>query len=407
MVPADQRLEARDLAAFDLDQRLVMQLELFGEQRLAQIEFELAPLLHLRVHFRLEEMEGAAAVGLGAIERHVGIAQQLIGLVAVGRRHGDADRGADDDLMAVHVERLEQRVDDARGELAGIGRIGLAVHDGELVAAEPRHGLGAGHHALQPLAYRAQQRIADRMTERIVDALEAVEVEEHHRQFVAAAQRLHHLVLEHHPVRQVGQRVVPRHVNDLGLGAPALGDVFIGRDPAAVGGRAVQAGNHPAVVEFIKMRRLVAVADQPDALRPQLIGGFVGMIPHRDADLDHFLVGHARPDPIGRQAQDFEIAPVVDLEPVLGIVEAQPLRHVFQRGVEQQIGFAQRPFLLLQPADVAAQHDEAFVARRAAADAQPAAVGHQGFAGRLQVLVAPDQQMRGIGGALHRGLRVP
>ena len=68
-----------------------MQLELIGEQRLAQIELELAPILHLRVHFRLEEVIAAAAVRLGAIERHVGIAQELIGLVAVGRRHGDAD----------------------------------------------------------------------------------------------------------------------------------------------------------------------------------------------------------------------------------------------------------------------------------------------------------------------------
>ena len=65
-------------------------------------------------------------------------------------------------------------------------------------------------------------------------------------------------------------------------------------------------------------------------------------------------------DPIGRQREDFQEAPVEDLEPVLRVVEAQALRHVFERGVEQQIGFAQRPFLLLQAADVAAQHDEAF-----------------------------------------------
>ena len=109
MVPAQQRLEAGDLAARDVDERLVVQLELVGEQRLAQIELEPAALLHLRVHFRLEEVVGAAALGLGAVERHVGVAQQLVGLVAVGRRHGDADAGADDDLVAEHVERLEQR----------------------------------------------------------------------------------------------------------------------------------------------------------------------------------------------------------------------------------------------------------------------------------------------------------
>ena len=93
MVPAHQRLEARRPRRSSTSiERLVVKLEFVGEQRLAQIELELAALLHLRVHFRLEEMIAAAAVGFGAIERHVGVAQQLIGLVAVGRRHGDADR---------------------------------------------------------------------------------------------------------------------------------------------------------------------------------------------------------------------------------------------------------------------------------------------------------------------------
>ena len=92
MVPAHQRLEARRPRRSQISiERLVVQLEFVGEQRLAQIELELAALLHLRVHFRLEEVIGAAPVGLGAVERHVGVAQQLIRLVTVGRRHGDAD----------------------------------------------------------------------------------------------------------------------------------------------------------------------------------------------------------------------------------------------------------------------------------------------------------------------------
>ena len=179
MVPADQRLEAADLAARDLDDRLVIQLEFVGDERLAQVELQAPALLHLRVHFRLEEVVGAAAFRLGAIERHVGVAQELVGLVAVGRRHGDADAGADDHLMAVDFERLGERLDEFGGKLAGVGRPGAALHDGEFVAAKAGHRIDAAHHALQPLGHRAEQRIADRMAERIVDALEAVEVEEH------------------------------------------------------------------------------------------------------------------------------------------------------------------------------------------------------------------------------------
>ena len=221
--------------------RLIVQLEFVGDERLAQVELEPPALLHLRVHFRLEEVIGAAAFRLGAIERHVGVAQQLVGLVAVGRRHGDADAGADDHLVAVDFERLGEGLDQVGGKLAGIGRPGAALHDGEFVAAEAGHRVDAAHHALQALGHRAEQRIADRMAERIVDALEAVEIEEHDRELFAAAERLLHLVAEQHAVRQIGERVVARHVHDLGLGLPALGDVFIGHDHAAVGGRAGEA----------------------------------------------------------------------------------------------------------------------------------------------------------------------
>ena len=80
-----------------------MQLELAGLHGTAQVGLERAALLHLQVHAVLEEAEGAAAVGLGAIEREVGVAQELLGAGAVGRADGDAHAGADHDLMAVDL----------------------------------------------------------------------------------------------------------------------------------------------------------------------------------------------------------------------------------------------------------------------------------------------------------------
>ena len=61
----------------EIDDRLVVELELAGGERLAQVVLHRAPRLHLRVHLRLEEAVGAAPVALGAIERQVGIADQL------------------------------------------------------------------------------------------------------------------------------------------------------------------------------------------------------------------------------------------------------------------------------------------------------------------------------------------
>ena len=56
-----------------------------------------------------------------------------------------------------------------------------------------------------------------------------------------------HLVLqplaEQDAVRQAAERVVVRHVGDLSLGEPALGDVLVGGDPAAAGHRPVRDGD--------------------------------------------------------------------------------------------------------------------------------------------------------------------
>ena len=101
-----------------------------------------------------------------------------------------------------------------------------------------------------------QQRVADRMAERVVDGLEAVEIEEQHGELLAAAASACSMLLaEQHAVGQIGERVVARHVHDLRLGPAPLGDVLEGRDPAAVRGRAVRhAGDDAAVAELVIVR---------------------------------------------------------------------------------------------------------------------------------------------------------
>ncbi len=53
--------------------RLIVEIELVLAQRLAEIVLQLAALLQRRIHGRLEEAEGVAAVLLGAVEREVGV----------------------------------------------------------------------------------------------------------------------------------------------------------------------------------------------------------------------------------------------------------------------------------------------------------------------------------------------
>ena len=64
VMPAQQRLEAADLVAREVDERLVVELELAVGQRLAQIDLQLAARLHVGIHVRLEEAVDAAPSAL-------------------------------------------------------------------------------------------------------------------------------------------------------------------------------------------------------------------------------------------------------------------------------------------------------------------------------------------------------
>ena len=77
MVPAHQGFERDDLVAGDVADRLIVDFEFVALQRRPQVEFQQAPGLRAGIHPGFEEAIGAAAVGLGAIEREIGILQEF------------------------------------------------------------------------------------------------------------------------------------------------------------------------------------------------------------------------------------------------------------------------------------------------------------------------------------------
>ncbi len=82
----------------------------------------------------------------------------------------------------------------------------------ELVPAQPRHRVAASDRLGQPLGHRLQDLIALLQAEGVVDDLEPVEPDEHHREHLTRAPatlyRLRQSVMEENPVGQAGQRVV-------------------------------------------------------------------------------------------------------------------------------------------------------------------------------------------------------
>src|ERR1700728_3881439 len=92
------------------------------------------------------------------------------------------------------------------------------------------------------------------MSERIVDALELIEVETKHGARLAARdamQRGLETLAKEHAIRQVGERIMQRHVGDLRLGAALAGDVGEGVHEAAAGHRLVRYRDRPSVGELL------------------------------------------------------------------------------------------------------------------------------------------------------------
>jgi hypothetical protein len=119
------------------------------------------------------------------------------------------------------------------------------LHDDhlELVAADARDGVVVAQRRAQPARDLLQQLVADVVAQRIVDELEAVEVDEQHRHLLVEPlrlrQRLAQPIHQHRAVGQAGERVVVRQVLDARLLRLALGDVLDHAGAPHVAARAV------------------------------------------------------------------------------------------------------------------------------------------------------------------------
>ncbi|ODS03010.1 hypothetical protein AUC71_12115 [Methyloceanibacter marginalis] len=229
MPPADQGLVAGQLAVLQTELRLIVEIELVLAQGAAEIALQTAAFLERRIHGRLEEAEGVAAVFLGAIKREIGVLQQCVVRLGVEGAQGNADAGRGCDLMAVHLVTGAQRIAEAAGKPHGIlGRLDLLSDDGELVTAKPADEIDLSNIFLQARGDLLQQRIAGGMAERVVHLLEAVEVETEHRDDVAVAlgarDRTVKMLPELHPIGQAGERIVQGQEVDPVLGVPAFTD---------------------------------------------------------------------------------------------------------------------------------------------------------------------------------------
>src|SRR5882724_8434480 len=115
MTPAQQRLEAGQLVGLEVDDGLIRDLELMSRQRRTQVELERSARLQPHIHLRLEIAVAVAAVGLGTVQRNIGVLEKTVGVLAVAR-NGYSNARADDDVVAADIVRLVDGFDHAPRE---------------------------------------------------------------------------------------------------------------------------------------------------------------------------------------------------------------------------------------------------------------------------------------------------
>ncbi len=231
---AQEQLEARNAVGADRHDRLSVQHEaLFGDRTPQRRQ----PVLARHDAFatpRLapEHRQAVLALGLGIVHRDVGLDEQVLGgQVVTGGVRRDTDRcrhvrvtlAVDDGTGAADV--AEQLLGhESRGALVGQGQ-----SDGELVAAHAAHDVGLAQAAPQRAGQPGDEVVSGGVSQRVVDELEAVQVEREHRTAGAAApgvgEQLTQLFVKAPPVDQPGQGVVVGEILKLRLEPLALGDV--------------------------------------------------------------------------------------------------------------------------------------------------------------------------------------
>ena len=213
MLPPDQGLHRGGPTAHQVDARLVDEIERPGLQRAAQVGLELEALGYALALLFREEPEAAPTPRLALVEGRICRPQQGLRVLAVVWVGGDADGSGDLQLMAADGEGRTERLHQARGDVSDL-RPGLDLrqqHD-ELVAAVPRHHVLRTQRPNHALGHAPQYLVTRLVAERVVDQLEAVQVEEQDGQHgPAPLGLLEHRVqvtLEHRPRRQAREVVV-------------------------------------------------------------------------------------------------------------------------------------------------------------------------------------------------------
>lgn len=177
-MPAQQCFETGNAVVLQVDQWLVVYFQFAVAERLAQVKSQRSSLLHPGVHLLLEVLIVAAPFILCPVKCHVGSLEQHVRIISIFGRRRDTDAGADDHLVAVNLEWGADLGHDTLRKQAVFTKSRMALYDCEFVAAEPSHGIMRANRVPETLGDGLQKLVANRVTKRVIDILEVVEIQE-------------------------------------------------------------------------------------------------------------------------------------------------------------------------------------------------------------------------------------
>ena len=236
--------------------RLVVDLDLVALDGAAELLFQHHQFGAVVAHRAAEDLDAAIALALGFVERDGGILEQLLGRQSVFAVMRHADARGEEDLLGIQHDRAGNGAMNPLGEGHDVAlALGFGEEDGELVARQPGNAVQRAGLREQPPADHGQQSVAGLVAQRIVDDLEAVDVDQQHIDAVIGVgtrQGAGQAVEEQGAVGQARHPVVDGIGQQPLLAALGDGDVGEGADAArraaAMPGHGPRPQHEPAIL---------------------------------------------------------------------------------------------------------------------------------------------------------------
>ena len=184
--PPQQGLDPDQLVVVQGHDRQVQQPELLALEGFAQ-----APLgrrgHHRGLHGQVEHHRCAGAVGVGVLQRHGGIPDQLLGPGGPTVEHGDAGAGGHPQVVGADAEGDAERGLELVGPPGGRRRVGhVGAEHGELGTAGAEEPFAGAQRPAQLLGRGHQQPVAHLVAIGVVDGRVAVELDQDQRAVAVA-----------------------------------------------------------------------------------------------------------------------------------------------------------------------------------------------------------------------------